>query len=158
MTTAVAEDYAGLVSRTLAYGADAFIVALLTGGSATVFSMIASVVGPWARDLGDLVVSSYLIFLPSIMAVYCALFWLLAGRTPGMAVLGLRVVRVDGSRLHWLAALLRAVLLAYFPIGALWLIVDRKYQGLPDKVARTTVIRVEPSGRGEVAPEGRIAR
>ncbi|BBH67277.1 hypothetical protein ACTI_39620 [Actinoplanes sp. OR16] len=135
-------EYAGLVSRALAYGADAFFVALLTGGSVTVFAMIASVVGGWAGELGHLISSSYLIFLPSIMAVYCALFWLLAGRTPGMAVLGLRVIRVDGSRIHWFAALVRALLLAYFPIGALWLVVNRRHQGLPDLVAGTTVIRV----------------
>lgn len=142
----------------MAYAADAFFVALLTGGSATVFAMIASVVGAEARELGRIVVSSYLIFLPSVMVVYCALFWLLAGRTPGMAVLGLRVVRADGGPVRWFAALVRAVLLAYFPIGALWLIVDRRRQALHDKVARTTVVRAYSSSEDDAARTGRIAR
>ena len=36
--------------------------------------------------------SAYLLVLPAMFALYNALFWALAGRTPGMAVLGLRVV------------------------------------------------------------------
>ncbi|WP_433829850.1 RDD family protein [Actinoplanes sp. CA-015351] len=134
--------YGGLVSRAMAYAADAFLVALLTGGTATVVVMIASVVGAEARELSRIVVSSYVVFLPSVMAIYCALFWMLAGRTPGMAILGLRVVRTDGRPVGWVSALVRGLLLAYLPVFALWLIVDRRHQGLHDKVARTTVIRV----------------
>ena len=133
--------YAGLVSRTLAYLIDTLTVAVLTGAGVAVLGMVASVVGAGARNLAELIVSSYLVFLPTLLAVYCALFWSLAGRTPGMAVLGVRVVRSDGRPVRWFAALVRAVLLAYFPIGALWLIVDRRHQGLPDKIAMTTVVR-----------------
>jgi uncharacterized RDD family membrane protein YckC len=133
--------YAGLVSRTLAYLIDTFTVAALTGAGVAALGMVSPVIGPEARDLAKLVISSYLVFLPSLLAVYCALFWSLAGRTPGMAVLGVRVVRSDGLPVHWFAALVRALLLAYFPIGALWLIVDRRRQGLPDKIAMTTVVR-----------------
>ncbi|BAL86994.1 hypothetical protein AMIS_17740 [Actinoplanes missouriensis 431] len=150
--------YGGLVSRSMAYAADAFLIALLAGGSATVFSMVASVIGAEARQLGQIVVSSYLILLPAFMAVYCALFWHLAGCTPGMALLGLRVVRVDGRPIGWVSALVRGLLLAYLPIIALWLLVDRRHQGLHDKLARTTVVRDLRSGTGGAAPMGRIAR
>ena len=75
-----------------------------------------------------------------------ALFWFLAGRTPGMAVLGLRVVTTHPRRLSWIAALLRALVLAYFPLGALWALADRRCQGVHDKVAHTSVVRV-PAAR-----------
>ncbi|MEV6300623.1 RDD family protein [Actinoplanes sp. NPDC051861] len=149
--------YAGLVSRAMAYFLDALIVALLTGASATALGLVASVVGAEARELARIVLSSYLIFLPSIMAIYCAVFWMLAGRTPGMAVLGLRVVAVTGRPVRWFASLVRALLVAYFPIGALWLLVDRRHQALHDKVARTAVVRVS-SGEDEVTVAARVAR
>lgn len=133
--------YAGLVSRTLAYLIDTLAVAALAGAGVTALGMVASVVGAEAREAARWLLSSYLVFLPALLALYCALFWTLAGRTPGMAVLGVRVVRSDGGPVRWVAALVRALLLAYFPIGALWLIVDRRHQGLPDKIAMTAVIR-----------------
>ncbi|WP_229073718.1 RDD family protein [Actinoplanes sp. DH11] len=141
-TGAAPGGYGGLVSRAMAYAADAFLVVLLSGATGMVLVMIASVAGVDAREIRDLVVSPYLLGLPSVMAIYCASFWLLAGRTPGMAVLGLRVVRADGRPVRWPAALVRGVLLAYFPVGALWLIVDRRRQAVHDKVAGTVVVRV----------------
>ncbi|MFC7528685.1 RDD family protein [Actinoplanes sp. GCM10030250] len=147
--------YAGLVSRSMAYFLDALIVALLTGASVAALGLVAPVVGAEARELAEFVLSYYLVFLPSIMAVYCALFWALAGRTPGMAVLGLRVViAADGRPVRWPASMVRALLVAYFPIGALWMLVDRRRQGLHDKVARTAVVRLS-SGRDEVAMASR---
>jgi uncharacterized RDD family membrane protein YckC len=62
-----------------------------------------------------------------------------------MALLGVRVVRVDGRPVGRLAALVRAVVLAYFPIGALWFLVDSRHQGLHDKLARTAVVRLPNS-------------
>ncbi|BCY11388.1 hypothetical protein L3i22_064760 [Actinoplanes sp. L3-i22] len=133
----------------MAYLIDTLTVAVLAAAGATAFGLVASVVGHEARELARLILSSYLVVLPALLAVYCALFWVLAGRTPGMAVVGVRVVRADGGPVRWLAALVRALLLAYFPVGALWLIVDRRHQGLPDKIAMTAVVR-----EGAVIREG----
>ncbi|MCY1136843.1 RDD family protein [Actinoplanes sp. Pm04-4] len=133
--------YGGLVSRLLAYVVDALIVSMLIGVAAAALGLVASVVGYEARELARAVLSGYIVFLPSILALYCALFWLLAGRTPGMAVLGLRVVTTEGRPVRWLAALVRALLLAYFPVGALWLLVNRRHQGIHDLIARTSVVR-----------------
>ncbi|MEV0902280.1 RDD family protein [Actinoplanes sp. NPDC049802] len=135
-------EYAGLVSRFLAYVVDAVLVAVFTGGAALVFGVVAAIVGSEAWNLARLVVSSYLILLPAILALYCAVFWMLAGRTPGMGMLGLRVVRADGRTPGWFASFVRGLLLAYFPIGALWLLLDRRRQAVHDKIARTSVVRV----------------
>jgi uncharacterized RDD family membrane protein YckC len=108
-----------------------------------VAGLIASVIGTRAHDLVRVAGSAYLLVLPMLFAFYCTVFWALAGRTPGMAVLGVRVVTTRGdARPSWLSALVRAVILAYFPLGAAWALVDRRRQAVHDKVARTVVVRV----------------
>jgi uncharacterized RDD family membrane protein YckC len=146
MTAAAPPAYAGPVSRALAYLLDTLAVAVLFTGGTAIVRMIASVMGTRWHDLAVAATLARLILLPALLAVYCALFWALAGRTPGMAVLGLRVVATRPRRLSWPAAVLRALVLAYFPIGALWALVDRRHQAVHDKVARTAVVRV-PSSR-----------
>jgi uncharacterized RDD family membrane protein YckC len=141
-------QYAGLVSRFAAYALDGLIVAVLTGAGAVTFALTASVLGAEGRQLARIVLTSYAVFLPTIMSLYCALFWVLAGRTPGMYVFGLRVVGRDGRSPHWLAGLVRGLLLAFLPVLALWLLVDRRRQGLHDKLARTSVVRTPLTPRG----------
>src|SRR5689334_18291566 len=141
MTDSAAPEYAGPVSRAIAYGVDAVIVAVSFTGAAVVFGMIASFVGAQAHDLARAAASAYLLILPLLLAFYCATFWALAGRTPGMALLGVRVVATSGARVSWLSALVRAIVLAYFPLGAVWAVVDRRHQAVHDKLARTAVVR-----------------
>lgn len=148
MTTAARHDYAGIVSRSVAYVVDALIVVFGVSGGIAVMGVVAMVAGAAARDVAQAAASAYVFFLPAVLAVYCAVFWLLAGRTPGMALLGVRVVRTDGRPLGWFGAFVRGLLLAFFPIGSLWLLVDRRHQGVQDKVVRTLVIRdARPSSR-----------
>jgi uncharacterized RDD family membrane protein YckC len=153
MTAPLPHEYAGPVSRTIAYVLDAFVVAALFSATTAAAGMIASVMGAQAHRLAQAIASAYLVLLPGVLAVYCMLFWALAGRTPGMAVLGLRVVGIRRGAVSWPAALVRAVVLAYLPIGAAWALVDRRSQGLHDKLARTAVVRL-PS----TAPADRTAR
>jgi uncharacterized RDD family membrane protein YckC len=145
--------YAGPVSRSIAYVLDAVTVALMVTGAVAVTTLLVAVIGPGAGGHGLAVASVYLVGLPSLLAVYMALFWALAGRTPGMALLGLRVVGLDGGAIGWLRALIRAAVLAYFPIGAVWLLVDRRHQAVHDKLARTTVVR-RPAPVPIAAPGG----
>jgi uncharacterized RDD family membrane protein YckC len=142
--------YAGLVSRSAAYVLDGLIVAVMAGAATLTFALVASVLGSQGRELAWMVLSTYVVFLPTIMALYCSAFWILAGRTPGQAVFGLRVVNRDGRPPRLFAGLVRALLLAYLPVVALWLLFDRRHQGLHDKLARTSVIRIPP--RGDEAP------
>ena len=142
MIRPAAPEYAGPVSRTIAYVLDALVVAMLFTGGAVLAGMIASFIGGKAHDLARAAASAYLVLLPAMLALYCVLFWALAGRTPGMAVLGLRVVGTRRDSLSWPSALIRAIVLAYFPVGAGWALVDRRGQAIHDKLARTTVIRV----------------
>ncbi|RSM69576.1 RDD family protein [Actinoplanes sp. ATCC 53533] len=147
MSTPAPREYAGPVSRAVAYLMDAFVVAVLCTAAASAASMIASVLGARLHDVALAAASACLVVLPALLATYCAVFWALAGRTPGMAVLGLRVVATRRGRLSWPAALLRALVLAYFPIGAVWALVDRRHQAVHDKVAHTAVVRAPPVAR-----------
>jgi uncharacterized RDD family membrane protein YckC len=140
-------EYAGPVSRLVAYLMDAFVVAVVCTGAAAVAAMIASVISARLHDVTLAAASAVLVVLPALLAAYCAVFWALAGRTPGMAVLGLRVVATRRRRLSWPAALLRALVLAYFPVGAVWALVDRRHQAIHDKVARTAVLRAPSAAR-----------
>jgi uncharacterized RDD family membrane protein YckC len=140
VTAPASPDYAGVVSRSIAYVLDAAIVATACTGAAMVVGLIVSVIGR-SDDLARAVGSVFVVGLPAMLAFYFAIFWGLAGRTIGMAVLGLRVV-ATGRRPHrWRSAVIRAAVLAYFPVGAAWMLVDRRHQAVHDKLARTAVVR-----------------
>jgi uncharacterized RDD family membrane protein YckC len=138
--TKAATRYAGPVSRAIAYLIDALLVAVTFTTGGVVVGLIASVIGAGAEDLARAVTSALWV-LPASLAAYNVLFWVLAGRTPGMALVGVRVVTTRGLPVSWPAAVVRAVVLAYLPLVALWMLVDRRHQGLHDKLARTAVIR-----------------
>ncbi|MEV8508905.1 RDD family protein [Actinoplanes sp. NPDC051475] len=143
MSTPAQRKYAGPVSRTIAYALDALIVSVFFTAGAALAGLVTSVMGTEIHDVTRSAASAFLLMLPAMLAAYSTLFWALAGRTPGMALLGLRVVAVRSPGLSWMAAAVRAVVLAYFPLGAVWLLVDRRHQGVHDKLARTAVIRVD---------------
>ena len=144
MVTTSPAGFAGIVSRTVAYVVDALTVSIVSVGTATGMSLIASVVGSDARDLARTLTAAYLVALPAVFALYCTVFWGLTGRTPGMALAGVRVVNRSRGRVRWIAALARGILLAYFPIGSLWMLVDRRHRAIHDLIARTLVIRAGP--------------
>ena len=151
----VAEDrreYAGFVSRTWAFLADAAVVALVAFGAVAVVALVTLVVGAQGRHLARTMASVLAVALPALLAVYAGAFWALAGRTPGMALLGLRVVSTAGRPARWLSCAIRAVVLAYFPIGALWCLVDRRHQAIHDKLARTAVVRTVPASPMPASP------
>ena len=46
----------------------------------------------------------------------------------------------DGGTVNWPIAVPRALLYLVFPVGLLWILVDRRNRSLQDLVLRTTVI------------------
>ena len=114
-----ASGHAWFVTRAVAYLIDALLVAAGAIGGTVATVLVASAVGGAGRDVAERAVPVVLALLPAVLAAYNWFFWGLAGRTPGMALLGVRVVAVGGGRASWFASLLRSVVLAYLPIGAL---------------------------------------
>ena len=90
----------------------------------------------WALSIGLLVA----------LVGYYPYFWATSGQTPGKMILGLKVVRADGSRLrmgHAMARIVGYLISSWFLfLGFMWAIIDRKRQGWHDKFADTQVIRV----------------
>ncbi|MCU0498849.1 MAG: RDD family protein [Anaerolineae bacterium] len=66
------------------------------------------------------------------------------GQTPGKMLLGIRVIKVDGTPITGIDATLRylgyAINSAIMGIGWLWALIDPERQGWHDKLARTYVV------------------
>ena len=130
---------AGFVSRAVASATDVVLVlcvyvvgVVLVSITWDLFfsdSISVSVPPHWLNEL--------LLWL--LLVIYLTAGWWSSGRTLGKQVLGLRVVRSDGSHLRFWRALSRALLCAsFFPVLLLAL-VNRRNRGLED-VAFGTVV------------------
>ena len=82
-----------------------------------------------------------------VSVIYFVGYWAKSGQTIGKLVLGIRIIRPDGSALSWGRALLRYVgyLISglVLSLGFLWLAFDRKRQGWHDKIAGTVVVQAD---------------
>lgn len=95
---------------------------------------IAAVIVNFTGALGDVYTATYLIWLP--LGILSG--WLFA-RTPGMAMLGMGVARVDvpSERVGFWRAAVRTVLTAFFFPAAM---VDQDGRGIHDRATGTAVI------------------
>ena len=78
--------------------------------------------------------------------LYFPYFWQRSGQTPGMKLMGIKVVRdSDGGPVSWGSAILR--LIGYyisaivFYIGYIWIFIDKRKRGWHDLIAGTVVIK-----------------
>jgi uncharacterized RDD family membrane protein YckC len=136
------------VTRLVAYVVDLLVLSVVTTvGSAAAAYLVAVVTGHELglaedRDLAGLGVVLWWL-------AYFGGSWALAGRTPGMALLGLRVVRPDGARAGPLAALVRAVTfplsVALLGLGFVGILVHPQRRALHDLLATTAVVYVAPT-------------
>ncbi len=151
-------QYAGFISRLFAFMIDVVIVSL-TVGTITWFVSVTVTVLQLRTFLGFSLKSvagsaefidalfgplSAIIFITLVTVLYHMVFLALVGQTPGKALLGLRVVTLDGKRLGYGRSFLRLVcyLVSGFPLylGFLWVILDDRRQAWHDKLAGTCVI------------------
>lgn len=130
---------AGFTSRSLALALDCLVVAGVSASLAFLVSVVNDVfVGTdaFVTFVGALVV---IVFQFS----YWVLSWSLSGRTPAMAVLGLRVIRHDGRTLPIWRSVIRLAVLSLsivLLIGPVWLLFSRKRRGLHDRACGSSVI------------------
>jgi uncharacterized RDD family membrane protein YckC len=77
---------------------------------------------------------------------YFTFFWTLVGFTPGKAVLGLKVVRRNGTKLSFWRALVRffSYWISAIPLflGFFWVLWDSRRQAWHDKIAGTQVLYI----------------
>ena len=136
-------NYAGSVSRLLAFIIDVLVSGgLFSLGLAVTSQAVQVVTGhsvSWTRT--NIVVA---IILGAWEFFYFAYSWAASGRTFGMAVLGVRVVRADGAGLDPWHGVLRAVVFPlsflFFGLGFLGILVQREHRALHDLLAATAVV------------------
>jgi uncharacterized RDD family membrane protein YckC len=142
-TSDVTGHYAGPVTRLVAYVIDTAIA----GGAFTIVTgALGSALGSIDIALGGLQRGNVL-FGVVLVAWFFAYWWAstaVAGRTPGMALVGLRIVTRSGEPITGRHALLRVLTLplsfAVFGLGLLGIVFDRERRGLHDVAAGSTVV------------------
>jgi uncharacterized RDD family membrane protein YckC len=144
-------DYAGFVTRAIAFAIDVALIDL-----AAAFVAIVVGLGISAFELPDLVVTiaiavGGLAFLAWFVG-YFATFWSTTGQTPGARVMGIRVVCAGGGepvRLRAAVVRLGGMALAALPLfaGFLLILVDDRRRGLQDRLARTVVVYASDAPR-----------
>jgi uncharacterized RDD family membrane protein YckC len=135
--------YAGSVSRLLAYAIDLLVSSgVFTLALAAVSYVVQIVTGnqvSWNRQ--NIVV---VILYVAWEFFYFGYSWAVSGRTLGMAVLGVRVVRADGAAAEPRRGVVRSLV---FPLsflllglGFLGILVQRERRALHDLIAGTAVV------------------
>jgi uncharacterized RDD family membrane protein YckC len=137
-------EFAGHGARLVAYVVDILIQGAL---SIAVFlgTLVATAAFPPFFILG--IVGWF-----AITVAYFPYFWARSGQTPGMKVMGIKVVRdADGGPVTQGEAILRLV--GYwvsgfvFYIGFIWIFIDSRRRGWHDLIAGTVVIEARPDRR-----------
>jgi len=142
--------YAGLVTRAIALTLDLLLIVvvftLVSGFVALISSLVGTLRPAWL--VGTLLGVGWGL----VAGVYLAFFWSVAGRTPGMHLLHLRVRDGSGKPPSLLRAIVRVlgtwISIVPFFAGYLPVLFDARRRGLPDLLAGTEVVY---SGR---SPDG----
>jgi uncharacterized RDD family membrane protein YckC len=135
--------YAGSVSRFLAYAIDLFASTAMYTLVLAAISYVAQIVSgkqvSWNRQ--DIVV---VVTYVAWEFFYFGYSWAVSGRTFGMAVLGIRVVRADGAVAEPWRGVVRSLVFPLsfllFGLGFLGILVQRERRALHDLIAGTAVI------------------
>jgi uncharacterized RDD family membrane protein YckC len=134
--------FGGFVSRGVALVVDgllAQVAFLVLAASVGIVLGLASGVRPGWVD-GILAGGGWLL----VVAAYFVAFWAGPGQTPGMRLMGVRVLAPSGDTPSFIRSLVRVVglVLAIIPLGAGFLpaLVDSRRRALPDYLAGTTVV------------------
>lgn len=135
--------YANVATRFAAFLVDVITVNVLFAlGGAVLERMLGMFTGRTV-ELANSEVLYRLCFVAWVM-LYCAYPLAMAGRTFGMAVLGLRAVAADGSNLSAGRAVLRVVVfplsMMLFGLGFLLIVLRRDHRALHDLIASSAVV------------------
>jgi uncharacterized RDD family membrane protein YckC len=146
-------QYAGFVTRLVAFVIDLVIVAVLViiigAAIGLIVTSLKSVHLLRSVALTETVVTVVDAALGVVLVVaYYIGFWLAAGQTPGKRIMGVRIVRTDGGRVelgnvirrfagYWLSCI--------FLLGFVWILVDDQRQAWHDSLGGTIVIYSRPT-------------
>jgi uncharacterized RDD family membrane protein YckC len=137
--------YAGFVSRLFAFVLDVIILVVaitLITWLITFVEGLFSIEAFFGGNVISVIVTALLTF--GVYIGYPLFFWTLTGQTPGMMLMGLRVVTTDGHYVSLGRSIRRLIgyVIAALPffLGFFWILVDDRRQGWHDKIAGTCVV------------------
>ena len=148
-------QYAGFISRFLAFLIDIILVIITVTVAGSVTTLIIDFFGlanffqqlETGTGLQGSFLRAFTAFwgVTSISFLYFVLSWTVtSGKTVGKGLLGLRIVPMDGSRITLLKSIWRYIMfwvsVFAFGLGILWILVSDNRQGWHDKSANTCVI------------------
>lgn len=136
--------YAGPFSRLAAYAIDAAVVTIAFSATSALALWLVELVTARRSGGFEIGAAPSAILFAVWFLLYFGLSWATAGRTVGMALVGLRVVGRDGSDLRPAKAAVRAITfpLSFIPfgLGFTGIVVGRERRAFHDVCASTTVV------------------
>ena len=137
-------QYAGSASRFLAYAIDLLVstaaFTLAVAGVSFVIETITRHSITWTTSSGAVTAAVFVAW----EFFYFGYSWAASGKTFGMAVLGIRVVRADGTGVDAWRGVVRALVFPFsflfLGLGFLGILVQRQHQALHDLIAGTAVV------------------
>ncbi len=136
-------ERAGAVTRGLALALDALIVNLAFSGLAAITALVASAISGTDNGVSDAALVAGTTAWFALGAFYLVSFWSLAGQTPGMRFVGIRLgVDAHGLRLGHSIRRLFGLVLAAIPmgIGFLGILFDVRRRGWQDRLSGADVV------------------
>jgi uncharacterized RDD family membrane protein YckC len=147
--------YAGIATRAVALAVDVAIAHVIVFAGGAILALIGSLVADIRLDTLARVLAAAAWL--AVVGSYFVLFWSTAGQTPGMRLMGLRVMTGDGVHPGVMRSIVRVIGLglAIVPLfaGFLPVLVDERRRGLHDLLAGT-VVRYD----GGAIPEIEVVR
>lgn len=141
--TAIQGQYAGFFSRLAGFAVDIFAIVIIFAVVGRVVEYLVTSVSGQQFSLSQTPVASD-ILLAVLAFLYCAYPQAMGGRTLGMALLGLRAVRRDGSDIGVWHAVARVLALPLsfllLGIGFLMILIRQDRRALHDLIAKTAVV------------------
>ncbi len=137
-------DYAGFVTRAIAFAIDVALIDLAAASVAIVVGLGISALDVPSAVVTVAIAIGGVAFLAWSVG-YFATFWSTTGQTPGARVMGVRVAcAATGEPVHLRSAVVRlaGMVLAAIPLcaGFLLILIDDRRRGLQDRLARTVVV------------------
>ena len=141
-------QYAGIFSRWIAWSIDHLIILGAWWVVGFIFGEIVSTFNLTENEtVQKIVVIVVLVINLFIYFLYYIGLWMVSGQTIGKSIIGLRVVRKDGSRIKMRNAIFRLlgywVSALFFSLGYVWVLIDPRRQAWHDKIAGTIVVYSE---------------
>jgi uncharacterized RDD family membrane protein YckC len=135
--------YAGIATRLAAFGVDLLVIILSYDLLGSAIEFVVSRLSGTSWHISNLPVLAG-ILLGAWALLYCTYPVAAGGRTFGMAIAGLRVVRSDGSPIGWKGAVLRvlALPLSFLTLGFgfLLIVIRPDHRALQDLIGDTAVV------------------